>query len=466
MNDAERNGLSAMRDCWITGGTANGVAPPEWRNIVGMAETDECERMLLAIAGQAFDIGFRPAAPAGLIARALLPTLAMPTVPGRHRPLFRAALKYAPDALGKLRVVAVAGARGYVAHPLDWMPSASETNAPRVYTPWVDWQQATNTGIVAPEALTVENWDDFLPAARHNALADLRRSDPAGARALLEAKAASETAEVRLPLIDLLRIGLSADDAPYLQSLASDRSGKIKLLASNLLARIGLRTGSSDENIRELAEFFEQGRAGLLRRRTVYSAKNLKSVPQAVRRNQLLADVHFGDLANALGASEQEFIEGWQIGRDDNIDRLLAQTISDTGSDASASEYARRMIEAKNPADLQALYPRLGPQERRALVDMALTFARDRTHLVVETDINVSSYEAPALLGSDLYKDKRAIIARRKPEEWPVLDFNLLAYLATPAAAQAMIADLTSVGLGFADPALALLRLNAALSER
>src|SRR5437867_9729296 len=58
--------------------------------------------------------------------------------------------------------------------------SASDLDAPPVYAPWVDWlAQSDGKASRAVEELTADNWDDFYPAGRRVALADIRRSDPA-----------------------------------------------------------------------------------------------------------------------------------------------------------------------------------------------------------------------------------------------------------------------------------------------
>ncbi len=469
MNEAERNGVATMRDVWITGGAAAGLAPAEWQEIVAGAPADERERLLLAIAGQAFDIGFRPAAPKTLVTRPPLPKLDLPTVPERHRPLFRSALKNAGDARAKLRVVAVTESRGFVAHPLDWMPSASELDAPRAYTPWIDWQQAMKKDAPILEALSADNWDEFYPAARRVALADIRRNDPAAARAMLEAKAATESAEVRYPLIELLRVNLSADDAPYLQSLATDRSGKVKQLAARLLGRIGQSQAGADveADVKELADFIEQGKTGLIRRRTVYSAKPLKNYAQTNRRNLLFESVQLIDLVRALGTTELEFIEGWQLGGKEGADWQLTQMVAESGSDEAARKMGEKLVEAKDPLSLGVLLPRLDKSAARSFITVVLSrTAANLYQMNTAPDVEVSSFDAPALLGSLLYREARGLIANRKPDDRTTPDLSLFGFLATPAAAQAMIADLTTAGLGPADPSLALLRLNAALSER
>ncbi|WP_352804761.1 DUF5691 domain-containing protein [Mesorhizobium sp. M0909] len=113
------------------------------------------------------------------------------------------------------------------------------------------------------------------------ALADMRRREPAAARMLIEAKASGEPAEVRLALIELMRFGLNAEDAPFLKSLATDRSGKVQDLAGRLLARLGEHghssEGGAEDPAVELAVFIGEGKSGFIRRRTTYTPAKLKS---------------------------------------------------------------------------------------------------------------------------------------------------------------------------------------------
>jgi hypothetical protein len=469
MNESERAGLSTMRDCWIAGGMAADLAAPEWNEVVAAAPAADRERLMLAIAGQALDVAFRPAAPKVLVRRPPLPRLALPALAEQLRPLFRAALKQAADARGRTRVAALAAARGFVAHPLDWMPSASDLDAPPVYAPWVDWRvQADGKHERRADELSLESWDDFYPAARRIALADVRRSDPAKARALLEAKAAGEAAETRLALIELLRVNLSAADLPYLQSLAADRSGKVKQLAARLLARIGQRS-SGDEAMAEAAElaaFVETGKSGWLRRRPVYAPRDLKSQAQLQRRDALFESCQLIDLAGKLGVSEEELVAGWQLGGKDGADRAFAGMVVGSGSDASVSQLAERLLAVGDLAAFLVLLPRLGETARRSFVEAVLAGGSAMLALLnAVDDIKAGTFERDELMRSRLYKEIRAAIAGRNEADRRAVDVNAFGFLATAVAADAIVEDLIAAGLPFADPSLALLRLNAALGD-
>lgn len=469
MNERERSGLANMRDCWITGGAAAELAPAEWKEVVASVPAGDRERLLLAIAGQALDVAFRPAAPKTLARRQALPALALPTLPERLRPSFRAALRQAPDTRGRIRIARLVASRGFVAHPLDWMPSASDIEAPPVYAPWVDWQtQANGKAERLLEELTVETWNEFYPAARRVALADIRRADPAKARALLEAKAGTEAAEARLALIELLRVNLSAADVPYLKSLASDRSGKVKQLAARLLGRIGqvAVNGENGDDVTELAGFIDQGKTGLLRRRTVYTPRELKSHSQIQRRAELFDSCQLVDLAGKVDVGEEDFITGWQLGGKDGVDRIFAAMVVASGSDAAVARLAERLLAAGDLVASLPLLPRLNETTRRSFIKAGLAGGSASLPILnAADDLDAGTFGRDELMDSRLYAEIRAGIADGSEKDRRVFDLGVFGILATAPAADAIVADLTAAGLASADPSLALLRLNAMLAS-
>ena len=473
MNELDQAGLARLRDGWISGGAAFELAPAEWKEVAAASSPDEQERRLLAIAAQALDVALRPAAPKTLKRRSPLPVLALPMLPERLRPLLRAGLKYAADARLKTRVAALVASRGFVLHPMDWMPSASYQESPEVYAPWVDWQAGVDGDKQSlREQLTAESWDDFYPAARRSALIDLRRSAPALARTLVETKAASEPAEVRLALIELMRFGLSADDVPFLKSLSADRSGKVREMAGRLLARLGEHgnptEGGSQDPIAELAAFIEEGKSGFIRRRTTYAPVKLKSPAQQSRRADLFASCYFGDLVARFGKTEPYFIGAWQFGVDDGADLFLVRMIAVSGSDAAVASLADLLVAAggKQAILVLQLMVRLDDGRKRVLIRQILDDGQNLAALNL-----VEGAEAGWLEWGDLAKGKAlpalrsAVsgdndVARRSAEQY----LETLGFLASAATAEKLIGDIVAAGLPPASPSLGLLRLNAALS--
>ncbi|WFP62511.1 DUF5691 domain-containing protein [Mesorhizobium sp. WSM4904] len=462
-----------MRDGWISGGVGFELAPAEWKELAAAANPDEQERRLLAIAAQALDVALRPAAPKTLKRRPPLPVLALPMLPDRLRPLLRAALKYAADARLKTRVATLVASRGFVLHPMDWMPAASYQESPDVYGPWVDWQAgADSEKQPRREHLTAETWDDFYPAARRSALVDLRRTMPALARTLIETKGASEPAEVRLALIELMRFGLSADDVPFLKSLSADRSGKVREMAGRLLARLGERgnptDGGSEDPTAELAAFIEEGKSGFIRRRSTYAPTKPKSQAQQARRADLFATCYFGDLVARFGRTEPDFIGAWQFGVDDGADLFLVRMVSVSGGDAAVASLADLLAAAGGRLAILALQLmlRLDGGRKRVLIRQILNDAQNLAALNM-----VEGAEASWLEWSDLAKGKTLSalrsavsgdndVTKRNAEQ----HLETLGFLANPMTAEKLIGEVVAAGLPPASPSLGLLRLNAALA--
>lgn len=473
MNEGEQTGLATMRDCWITGGATFDLAPAAWKAIAGGASPDEQERRLLAIAAQALGVALRPAAPKTLKRRPPLPGLALPTLPERLRPLLRAALKQAADARRKTRVVTLVASRGFVLHPMDWMPS-SDQNSPDVYAPWIDWQASVDGERHTPqEKLTAENWDEFYPAARRIALADMRRREPAAARMLIEAKASGEPAEVRLALIELMRFGLSAEDAAFLKSIATDRSGKVQDLAGRLLARLGEHghssEGGAEDPAVELAVFIGEGKSGFIRRRTTYTPAKLKSPAQEKRRAELFETCNLVDLARRFGITEPEFIGAWQFGADNNADILIARMVAASGSDAAVTHMADMLVtEGGKPAlFVLHLVPRLDSRRKRALVRLILKQANYLSAINLAEGIDAGWLEWDDLSNGSALPALRSAVAGNDEAVRRGADdiLETIGYLATATTAAKLIDEVVAAGMPPAAPSLSVLRLNAALAE-
>ncbi|WP_245468193.1 DUF5691 domain-containing protein [Mesorhizobium sp. M1D.F.Ca.ET.043.01.1.1] len=399
--------------------------------------------------------------------------LALPMLPDRLRPLLRAALKYATDARLKTRVATLVASRGFVLHPMDWMPATSYQESPDVYAPWVDWQAGADSEKRSRrEHLTAESWDDFYPAARRTALVDLRRTMPALARTLIETKGASEPAEVRLALIELLRFGLGADDVPFLKSLSADRSGKVREMAGRLLARLGERAdstdGGSDDPTAELAAFIEEGKSGFIRRRATYAPIKLKSPAQQARRADLFASCYFGDLVARFGKTESDFIGAWQFGIDDGADLFLVRMVSVSGGDAAVACSADLLVAAGGKLALLVLQLmlRLDSGRKRVLIRQILNDAQNLAALNLVEGAEAGWLEwADLANGRTLSALRSAVcgdndVMKRNAEQY----LEAIGFLANPVTAEKLIGEVVAAGLPPASPSLGLLRLNAALA--
>jgi len=368
-------------------GAAAAPAAPMWKTALGSGP-DEDELRLLALSGHFLGVAVMAEPPAQLRPMPDIPMLSLPTTPDALRPLVRRILAAMKETRAKAEVLRFLAARGWTAHPGDWMPAADDEEAPDVYAPWRDWAaiaaSAVPTRRRAGDRITAENWEDYWPAERKVALTELRQRDPAAARAVLEVKLANENADMRLRLLGLLAVGLSDNDVPFLESLvASDRAPKVKTLASSLLARLSRGAVASGEDIAELKDFFSVRMKGLLRRSREIQCVNVATPAQRGRREELFARVDVVSFAKALDMSGQELIEAWNWNLDPLADRALIKKVVLTGSDSLILQLLEslRQAEIRDLDDFSALLPRLASDQRSQL---ALALLREHGRSFVE----------------------------------------------------------------------------------
>lgn len=468
MAEAIHDALGQVLARWTMGSTAAPVAPV-WKAEIG-EDPIEAELRLLALSGQFLGMAVIAEPPADLRVLPDLPALALPTLPDAARPLARQVLA-AGDARHKRSLAQFAAGRGWTLHPADWMPAASEEDAPDVYAPWRDWSEAAATGSGSKrggsDGLTAANWEDFWPAARNAALAELRHRDPEAARVLLETRLPGEGADTRLRLLGQLTQGLSDADAPFLETVAAgDRAPKVKALAASLLARLG-RGPAVGEETTELAGFFTLGTKGLLRRSRTVAANVLKTHAQRIRRQTLFAGADYTGFAAAMGMSGEELAAIWQWGDDVLADIELAGMAGRSASDAIVAELCTALTEHSLPnlGALLALASRIGPTQRASIAQRvlraggsyqdALAIADAGGRVEGVTDVPAEAALLHALGSADARPGDHAA------------ELQALGMLASRAGAQKALERLVrGAGLLQADPRLDMLRLNAALEDR
>jgi hypothetical protein len=450
---------------WTMGGPAAGLAPPEWHGATTDAEASDSELRLLALTGQFLGLCVAPTSDSALTAIPDIPALGVPSLPAAQSALARRCLKAMKDSGEQHDLIHLLAARGYAIHPADWMPSRDDDAVPDIYAPWRDWAERRAAGSVLTrdphDALTEANWSDWWPAARRNAFADIRTRDPARATALLAAKASGEAADARLRLIECLIPGLSDADAPYLESLATDRAPKIKALAVSLLARLG-RVSGAGEDAAELAGFFDIQAKGLLRRTRVLVPRPMKTLAQRSRREALFDQVSFEGLASELGLSVADLVALWSFGSDAQADHGLAAIAVRTAPAPLIDALWRRLM-AEATIDVSvilALRPRLdGAQKRdfarRVIAAKGGSFASALAIAGAGADLNalIDTYSGQMLLGA-LTGDGNI-----------TFELRALALIASQPAARDALDRFVRAGLSASDPRLDLLRLNAALNH-
>lgn len=460
----------------MTGQPAARHAPEAWQSALAGTTPEEAELRLVALAGQAASIAIRPILPSGLSLRPDLPSLALPHLPAEQRPTFRRLMAAATaDRRDQFALIRFLSGRGWTAHPFDWMPAQSDAGrVPDVYLPWLGWlEDQPSHG--DDDELTEATWDEFFPAERRALLMQLRERDPAAARALIEAKAGGEAAERRLALISVLEVRLSEDDGPFLKSLASDRSGKVKALAAGYLARLGL-AGSAGSDERELAEFLQTEASSIINRRPCLRPKRLKTTAQKSRRAALFSKVSLLGLALALDLSQSAVVERWDFSRDAAANNEFFAMLAETAPEELLPEAIEHwQASGAEPAyEMVRIFDRLANEDRarftaslarREQVSLSDLVNYAGNHLGQIPPDEMSKMPAYCELTSSLKQvaGQEPSAARTRRENLASGQIFPLGLLLNSAAAALAIDELIGAGLAVADPNLSMLRLNAVL---
>lgn len=463
MADAILDALGTVLTRWTMGGQGGAVAPVAWHGVLG-DDAREAELRLLALSGQ-FLGTLTLSDPAGEVrARADLPSLAKPPLADPLRPRVRRLLQQLREPARRRDLLDFLDSRGWTLHPGDWLPGPHE-DVPEIYASWQDWAAASTVTGPDAEPLSAENWDQFPPAARRAAFADLRRHDPTRASALLGKKMGPETADVRLKLVELLATGLSQADRPLLEGLSADRAPRIKALAASLLARLG-HGAAGGEDAAELAGFFPLQTKGLLRRTRVIVPQPLKTPAQRNRRTVLMETLTVTAFAEALDIPLEALATAWPWNSDVTADRSLVEMVARSASNAVVVQVAEALTGGgeADPYRLAPLLTRLTPMQRRAAA-MALLRARGSFAQALEIVGGDGGIEeamhTPA--GVALLGQFEADDAKTGDHAAELLALGLIT---SREAARQVLKDLAAAGLIASDPRLDMLRLNAALDQK
>jgi Family of unknown function (DUF5691) len=454
---------------WTVGGQASAVAPVAWQDAPGASSGEESELRLLALAGHYLDLCVTPTPATQLRALTELPTLAWPIVPEAQRSLVRRCLKSFKDQETRRDMVVMLAARGYVLHPADWMPSQSDEDIPDIYAPWRDWATAqaaqNHNNTKEHDALTAENWDEWWPAARMNALKALRARAPDQALAVLVAKAAGEAADTRFRLIECLVARLSDQDIPYLESLSTDRAPKIKALAASLLARLG-RQSANQEDSTELAAFFEFQTKGIFRKTRSLVPREIKTPAQRATREALFARADFLSFSRSLGVTPAELIAMWPLALDHDGDQHFGYLCERSAPDEYFDALFTRLVQESeiHIYVIYALQSRLNKDQSRAF---AMRILMDRTGSF-RAALRISGPDVDLRKFLDTQRGRDLLTACSGDSD-VTNDAQALGLIASQESAIYALDLLTrqgspSGGLMISDPRLDLLRLNAALS--
>ncbi len=179
-----------------------------------------------------------------------LPKLRLPTMGEEARAAFRAVLAYEkPSANGSLvDFLALAEARGFAAHPCDWIPDYDWKYAgrhPELYQPWVDWLSEQGfTKFHSGNTITPENYRRFAPSQRDDPVKKLIREGRGDDFSQIRAIAEANPVSVRVELASSIHAWGSFDgcypwQVPLLEYFLRDPSDKPRMIAKTKLDKMG-----------------------------------------------------------------------------------------------------------------------------------------------------------------------------------------------------------------------------------
>jgi Family of unknown function (DUF5691) len=276
------------------------------------ADDSKCDLKALALTAQA--LRFERPPPPSHYAAMVSRKPSRPSVPEAVRPLLvrlfgTPALVFSPDSDVALAMALALEAARLQPHPFDFarmerfMRAHADRLGPDVWQ-WVDRDRAADArrGYLDVEGLDDGNWHQATPARRQRYIADRRRRDADGVRGLFEAVWPNQTAETRLRLLQVLRSGLSAADAAFLQGLTKDRAPRVRELAERYLSRLPGATAQVAA-LKAFDGYLVRGQTGLLRKRPTLKLELPVTIKGDAWRDwvvQAVGDLELNELAAAL----------------------------------------------------------------------------------------------------------------------------------------------------------------------
>jgi len=242
-----------------------------------------------------------------------LPELRLPRMQDEARAAFRAVLDYEqPPSNGSLEdFLRLAEARGFCAHPCDWIPSFNDDpHQIALYQPWVDWLSENGvTPFHSGNKLTKENWPLWKPKSRAKAFDRLFKNDPQFALELVTALGATLPSADRQALLEAIGYtgwysGVSPRQFEVVKYFLGDRLERIRTAAAGMVAKsqvLEAEDVSAEDLATELAMHIAVSDASVKYKTPV--APHLK--PFGARHERTTFDV----LAKALRLSAQDLAQ-------------------------------------------------------------------------------------------------------------------------------------------------------------
>jgi len=399
---------------------------------------------------------------------ARLPELRLPRMGEEARAAFRAILAYeTPPANGSLGdFLQLAEARGYCAHPCDWIPDYDWKYAgrhPKLYQPWVDWLSEEGlTKFHEGNIITPQNCRRFSPGQRrapiHELIREGRHSDFEGIKAIAETQPAS----IRAELVDSIYAWGSFDgcypwQVPLIEYFLEDKSDKVSGTARAKLDKMGEFT-TEDAYARKLV--------GAITVTTDTVRYIVPPEPYGSPFFREFACVSFDALAGALGLFPTELAHRIDL---DGLGKDLMYVAAGTGDVQVRSILAKRLLDRETGGEAlslrlfeglaQQLWERgLQAMLRSPYVNSVQDYLGSRTGTLDSSTMREwVAYDAmPVSVTDELRK-------RQLPVNKAYDPLRVLGKVVNKEAAHQIIQEALALGMSPDNPRLTMLKFNIAL---
>jgi len=289
-----------------------------------------------------------------------MPDLGLPRMPLNARAAFKDVLMYErPPGNGSVKdILAFAQARGYCAHPCEWVPSSEgDDQFPALYEPWAAWLAENKyTPFFEGVRLTEENFDLWKPLARVLAFNHLWQRDRETAVHLLMTVCAKKPVSIRRDLVRVIGSnvvfnGLYPDEVAVARQLANDTDEQIRSYAEQKLNEMeGLET--KEDHAKILAKYFKIKGKGLLSKFRGNASSPKVIIAQEISKDSSMRHYFSTDLdalVGVLGITAQDFTSNFDLEhfkgklfslsmrtKDTEARKILARRVAEAGKECPA----------------------------------------------------------------------------------------------------------------------------------
>lgn len=393
-----------------------------------------------------------------------MPDLGLPRMPQNARTAFNDVLRYErPPGNGSVRsILTLTQARGYCAHPCDWVPSSEgDHQFPELYEPWAAWlAEKKYTPFYEGVRLTAENFDLWKPSPRVKAFRQLRRRDREAADQLLLTVVVKKPVAIRRDLVrvigsDAMFNGLYPVDVPVIRHFLNDRDDKIRAYAEQKLNDMnGLET--KEDHAKFLAKYFRINRTGLPK-----VTVSTQFHEDRVMRHCLSTDLDA--LAGVLGITAKDFVSSFDLEHfkgdlfslsmrttDTEARKVLAERVAEAGKECPAFLFR----DADTDLWQKALDVNLGSQYPSTVFD----FLGPKAGSLDITGVRKISH----------YSNLKSSIERKNETGQLPVNINydplrIIALCANKDAAAEVFQEALAAGIAHDNPRLTMLKYNLSL---